>query len=122
MMRTMRVAFGALLLTLASCDVSTPKTVVVAGGDPHRGEIAIREYGCAACHTIAGISGSKAQVGPELAKFAARTYIAGVLPNSAQNLVRWIRDPPSVDPLTAMPNLNVSEASARDIASYLYAN
>jgi len=36
------------------------------------------------------------------------------------NLIRWIQDPPGVDPLTAMPKLGVSEADARDIASILY--
>jgi hypothetical protein len=49
-------------------------------------------------------------------------YIAGVLSNTPENLVRWIEDPPAVDPLTAMPNLGVAVPSARDMASYLYAN
>ena len=46
--------------------------------------------------------------------------VAGMLPNSPENVVRWIRNPKQVDGLTAMPNLNVSEADARDIAGYLY--
>jgi cytochrome c len=32
----------------------------------------------------------------------------------------WIRDPQKVDSGTSMPNLNVSEADARDISAYLY--
>jgi cytochrome c1 len=36
-------------------------------------------------------------------------------------MIRWLRDPPAVDASTAMPNLGLSEAEARDIAAYLLA-
>jgi cytochrome c1 len=35
-------------------------------------------------------------------------------------MMRWLRDPPGVDPMTAMPNLGLTEPEARDIAAYLY--
>jgi cytochrome c1 len=105
----------------AGCDAQGPH-VQVANGDPRRGEAAIRQYGCAACHTIDGIRGSRATVGPPLEDYAQRVYIAGVLPNTAENLVRWIMNPPGVDPLTAMPNLGVNESTARDIATFLYSH
>ena len=47
-------------------------------------------------------------------------YIAGVLNNTPAELMRWIRDPPSVDPLTAMPNTGVTARDAQHIAAYLY--
>jgi cytochrome c1 len=59
-------------------------------------------------------------VGPPLDRIATRGYIAGVLANTPQNMVRWLRDPPAVDARTAMPDLGLSEAEARDIAAYLY--
>jgi len=34
-------------------------------------------------------------------------------------LVLWVRHPKQVKPLTAMPDMGVSEADARDIAAYL---
>jgi cytochrome c len=43
-----------------------------------------------------------------------------VLPNTPENMFRWLQNPPAVDPLTAMPNLGVTEADARDMAGYLY--
>ena len=52
--------------------------------------------------------------------FARRAYIAGQLPNDPENLVRWIQDPQGVEPGTAMPNLGVTAAVARDMAAYLY--
>ena len=47
-------------------------------------------------------------------------YIAGVLPNDPENVVRWIMNPPSVDEKTAMPYLGVTDRDARDMAEYLY--
>jgi putative membrane protein len=90
------------------------------GGSAHRGADAIRRYGCGACHTIPGIAGAKGQVGPPLAGVGGRAYIAGVLTNTPEHMVRWIVDPQAVDSLTAMPLLGVSAAEAKDIAAYLY--
>jgi cytochrome c1 len=33
--------------------------------------------------------------------------------------MRWIREPRSVDPKTAMPDLGVTQADTKDIAAYL---
>ncbi len=92
----------------------------MTGGDPHRGQSAISRYGCSTCHTIPGVRGATALVGPPLDRIASRSYIAGVLPNTPDNMIRWIENPPGVDKMTAMPNLGVTEGDARDIASYLY--
>jgi cytochrome c1 len=66
------------------------------------------------------VPGANALVGPPLQGLAERAYIAGVLPNTPDNLVRWIMDPQGVNPRTVMPNLGVAAADARAIASYLY--
>ena len=92
----------------------------VTGGNPNRGALAIRHYGCAACHTIPGIPGANATVGPALPGIGGRPYIAGVITNTPYNLVRWIQHPQQVDPLTAMPDVGLSQGDAQDIASYLY--
>ena len=92
----------------------------VTGGDPTHGAVAIRTYGCASCHVIPGVAGADAIVGPPLDRFAGRAYIGGVVTNTADNLVRWIRSPRSVDAATAMPETGLSEQDARDVAAYLY--
>ncbi len=92
----------------------------ISGGKPERGPGKISYYGCGSCHTIPGIVGANALVGPPLTGIANRVYIAGVLPNNPDNLVRWIQHPRQVDEKTAMPDLNVSESDARDIAAYLF--
>jgi cytochrome c len=113
--------FGALAALAACSQLETERAAAaMTGGDPERGRAAIARYGCATCHTIPGVRGADALVGPPLTQVASRSYIAGVLPNTPQNMVRWIENPPQVDRLTAMPNLGVSDADARDIAGYLY--
>ena len=111
-----------LASTLALCGCSEDlghSAAETAGGSITRGRAAVTKFGCGSCHTIPGIVGADALVGPPLDRVASRTYIAGVLANSPENLVRWIENPPAVDPLTAMPNLHIPEAEARDIASFL---
>jgi len=89
-------------------------------GDPKRGRLAIQKYACSTCHTIPGIVGPDVDVGPPLRGMGKRNYIAGVLPNTPENMLRWLEDPQEVDPPTAMPDLDVKEDDARDIAAYLY--
>jgi cytochrome c len=98
----------------------TRELAVFTGGDPERGKESIRQKGCPTCHIIPGIREANGLVGPPLERFADRVYIAGVLPNTPDNLVAWIRDPPGIDPLTAMPASGLGEAEARDVAAYLY--
>lgn len=90
------------------------------GVEAELGREAIDAYGCAACHTIPGVAGADALVGPPLTAFSRRTYIAGSLPNTLDNLTRWIADPQGVEPGTAMPDLDVPEEVARQIAAYLH--
>jgi cytochrome c1 len=87
--------------------------------DPRRGQHALAQYACHACHMIPGVTGSTVHVGPPLAGIASRTLIAGKLPNTPDNMVRWIRTPQLFDPRTAMPAMGVTERDARDIAAYL---
>ncbi|MFN2557733.1 MAG: cytochrome c family protein [Nitriliruptorales bacterium] len=98
------------------------------GGQPsskrevqHVAQVAIDTYGCGSCHTIPGIRGADGLVGPPLTRFYERPYIAGQLPNTPEDLVRWIMHPQEVAPGTAMPDLDVTEEDARAIADFLLA-
>lgn len=113
------------LLLAAACDRGERQRVeargLTHGGDPARGHALIQRYGCGSCHAIPGVAGANGRVGPSLADFRDRSYVAGVLPHSPENVMRWIEDPQKVDSLTAMPKLGVSHGEARDITAYLYA-
>ena len=121
----LRLLAAALLLAFAACGGGMSESEQAAaemtdGGDPARGRAAIERYGCGTCHTIPGVSGADALVGPPLSQVASRSYVGGVLTNSPENMIRWIQDPRAVDSLTAMPTLGITDREARDIASYLY--
>ena len=113
------------LVSLASActgasEADAREAAAITGGDPSRGPDLLRKYGCQTCHTIPGVVGANGLVGPPLAGIASRSYIAGVLPNAPDNMLRWIRDPKGVDAKTAMPNTGVTPSDARHIAAYLY--
>lgn len=109
------------LILIAGCDNhDTQWAAEMTGGNPQRGAEAMRSYGCQSCHSIPGITGAHALVGPPLAGIASRSYIAGVMSNTPTHMIEWLRNPPAIDSKTAMPNMHVSERDARDIAAYLY--
>jgi cytochrome c2 len=113
------LGFAALLHV--GCSASAKQAAnVMTNGDADRGASAIANYGCGSCHTIRGISGAHALVGPDLSRIGSRSYIAGSLDNQPENMIRWIQDPHAINERTAMPTLGVNERDARDIAAYLY--
>src|SRR5687768_7707450 len=106
-----RLALLSLVLPTGACsggsEADAREAAALTGGDPSRGPALLRKYGCQSCHTIPGVVGANGLVGPPLAGIASRSYIAGVLPNAPDNMLRWIQDPKGVDAKTAMPNTGV---------------
>jgi len=115
-------AFALCLLLAAGCRGGKEEQPYVSatGGDPRAGADTIRRVGCGACHRIPGIREARGVVAPPLTDFRERTFIAGVLPNTPENLVRWIRSPQEIEPRTAMPDLGLDRRQARNVAAYLY--
>ena len=110
-----------LVLAAAACDARLPDHEPATGGNPRHGKELITQLGCGSCHTIKGIPGANATVGPPLEQLKKRVYLAGRLQNTPENLQKWIANPRAIDPKTAMPQVGVDESGARDIAAYLYA-
>jgi cytochrome c len=96
------------------------KAAMATGGDPKRGKAEIRDHGCGTCHSIPGVPGAHALVGPPLDHMASRSYVAGTLPNTSDNMREWILHPQKIKPKNAMPDVGLSDAEARDITAYLY--
>ena len=117
-----RIALAALLLLSSTgcARQEQPAARAIAGGDAERGVVAIRRYGCGACHTIPGIPNATGRMGPSLAGLATRTQLASGGANQPENLVVWITDPQTIAPGTSMPDVGVTEDEARDIVAYLY--
>jgi cytochrome c2 len=121
-MRTPFIGLAALVLVMSACSHEEREryAALLTGGSPERGRSAIQRYGCGACHDIPGVPGARARVGPPLGGVGGRAYIAGVLANTPDNMIRWIQTPKAIDSKTAMPELGVTLRDARDIAGYLY--
>ncbi len=101
----------------AQCVATGPAAERMA--DANRGRTAVTQHACNGCHTIPGITGSDVHVGPPLRGMARRRLIAGAVPNTPEQMVRWLTDPRSIDPQTTMPAMQVSDQDARDIAAFL---
>lgn len=107
-------------MSMAGC---SPPDIQQSGVDPAavaRGEAAARRIGCAACHIIPGIDWPAGEMGPALDGFSGRARIAGQLPNRADVLTAFLRDPPSMVAGTAMPALAMSAQEAQDMALWLH--
>lgn len=124
MVPTLLLGVLTLAVVMTACDPHRPDYTAqvkgMTGGDPNAGREKIRNYGCHSCHTIPGVTGADALVGPPLIHWSRRVYIAGELPNTPENLEKWIQHPPQIEPKTAMPDMGVTEQDSRDIAAYLY--
>ncbi len=120
-MKSKAAATVMLAMALAACGESREAPVRSAlAGNPQNGQLLLRQYGCGGCHQIDGVPGAAGRVGPPLNAFSKQVYVAGVLPNTRADLVRWILDPQVIQPGTAMPDMGVSEQQARDMAAYLH--
>jgi cytochrome c len=117
---TRRLLVPTIVAALALGGCRREPAIEVPGGDPGRGAKELAGFGCGSCHTIAGVQGAHGQVGPPLTGIGERSMIAGEAPNTPENLIRWIENPQSIEPNTAMPNLGVEDQAARDMAAYLY--
>jgi len=112
--------FAATLLAGCQGSGATRAYGVASGGYARSGHDAILSRHCGACHDIPGVVGAHGVVGPPLDAFSRRTFVAGLLPNTPPNLIRWLREPQRIDPLTAMPTLGLDEQEAKNVAAYLY--
>ena len=109
-----------VLLSHLGCENTDSDNSKSQPGKPINGKQLLRAYGCGTCHRIPGIRQATGRVGPSLAHFAQRAYIAGVVTNDTDNLVQWLMAPQTLSPATAMPDLAVSRSEAEAMAAYLY--
>ena len=80
-------------------------------GDPANGaKLATGAGGCLACHMIKGNPMMVGNVGPNLTHVASRTTIAaGLFPNDAQHLARWIKNAREMKPGVLMNTFGAGE-------------
>jgi mono/diheme cytochrome c family protein len=108
-------------LALTACKPPPEQRHAMPQADAAHGKAVMERVGCGSCHTIPGIRWPQGKVGPNLSGLSERALIAGKLPNRPDLLAAYIGNAPSLVPGSGMPAMPVTEAEARDIAVYLYA-
>jgi cytochrome c oxidase subunit II len=84
---------------------------------------------CIACHTLGGVEGAVARVGPNLTHLMDRTTFAGAIfpldgPDARDLLKKWIADPSAMKPMrpeqgTGMPKVPLSETEIDQLVAFL---
>jgi cytochrome c len=119
MNRFVLLAFTAMtVFAVAGCSRNASSTQGGSTTQVSASDLMI-QYGCPTCHVIPRVPGAVGKVGPSLDDLAQRSYLAGTLQNSPEDLVHWIQHPQQVHPGTAMPEMGVTIDDARRIASFL---
>ncbi len=114
------LVLATAIIFLAFQHLPVQSQSIVPGGDPQRGQVALQSWGCGSCHSIPGVTGATGTVGPALSGLSDRSFIAGHLQNTPDNMILWIMHPQQVSPGGDMPDTGVPEKVARDMAVYLY--
>jgi cytochrome c oxidase subunit II len=84
-----------------------------------KGKKKFLEQSCVNCHRIRGTSAAGSYA-PDLTHLMSReTLASGILPNTRDNLRKWIADPQVIKPGCLMAAFGLSEADLNDIVDYL---
>ena len=91
-------------------------------GDDSRaqeGEKVFLKQSCVNCHRVRGVT-DKATYAPDLTHLMSReTLASGVIPNTPENLRKWVHDPQKIKPGCLMPAFGLSDAEMDQIVAYL---
>jgi len=85
----------------------------------HDGKLEFERQACINCHTVAGTV-ANGRYGPDLTHLMSRdTLAAGAMPNTPENLKKWIEDPSIFKPGSLMPAMRLTERQDAQITAYL---
>ena len=108
-----------VFLLLAGCpdpqkidEPATPESPVEV--IPPTGEELFKDKACRNCHA------SYSQVCPSLIGFSERSLIAGKVPNTRENLRKWLKDPFSIKYGTRMPKIYLTDTEINLLIDYIY--
>jgi cytochrome c oxidase subunit 2 len=91
----------------------------VADAAVEPGKAAFLSQSCVNCHRVRGTS-ARGTYAPDLTHLMARQTLAGgMIPNTADNLRRWLNDPQKVKPGCLMPAFGLTERQKDEMIRYL---
>jgi cytochrome c oxidase subunit 2 len=87
--------------------------------EQRRGRDVFMQSSCVTCHTIRGTDAGS-RFGPDLTHVGSRMMIAsGTLPNTRDNLARWVANPQAFKAGVRMPPNRLAEQDLQALVSYL---
>ena len=90
-----------------------------AGEGARDGKLEFERQACINCHTVAGTV-ANGRYGPDLTHLMSReTLAAGAMPNTPENLKKWIHDPSIFKPGSLMPAMRLTDRQDAQITAYL---
>ena len=99
--------------------VATQQAPPREDGDVQRGRALFVSLACSSCHTVQGTP-ANGVFGPDLTHLMSRSTLgAGVIPNSPENLRRWLDNPAMLKPGALMPAMKLSPEDLKDVTAYL---
>jgi cytochrome c2 len=114
----------AMLLTLPACnwfrDFDFKRGARLTGGDPELGRKKLALRSCGSCHVIPGVPRAEGKSAPSLAGWSGRSTFLKTVPNTPENLEKWLDKPSHRKPGTNMPDINLTPEDSRDMAAYLF--
>ena len=87
--------------------------------DVQAGKQVFLSNSCVNCHRIGGTS-AEGSYAPDLTHLMSRdTLASGIIPNTRENLLRWVRDPQSIKAGCLMPAFKLDEPDVERLVDYL---
>jgi len=85
----------------------------------HSSDTTFMSLSCINCHAVSGTKAA-GTFGPDLSHLMSRgTLGAGAIPNTTENLRKWIREPQTMKPGSLMPNMQLSDRELEQVLAYL---
>jgi cytochrome c oxidase subunit 2 len=100
---------------------ATPASLTTTASEinAHDGQLVFEQQACINCHTVAGTV-ANGRYGPDLTHLMSReTLAAGAMPNTPENLKKWIDDPNTFKPGCLMPAMHLTDRQDAQITAYL---
>ena len=114
----------AMLLTLPACnwfrDFDFKRGARLTGGEPELGRKKLAQRSCGSCHVVPGVPRAEGKSAPSLAGWAGRSTFLNTVPNTPENLEKWLDKPSHRKPGTNMPDISLTPEDSRDMAAYLF--
>jgi cytochrome c oxidase subunit 2 len=83
------------------------------------GQAVFLRNACLNCHAVAGTAAT-GRFGPDLTHLASRDTIgSGAIPNTAENLRKWIDNPNKLKPGSLMPQMHLNDHDLDTVTAYL---